>query len=1857
MAATASAMRYGNPIDLNYNLLRIRDDAGGLVLENFYEQDLSKPSFDRVKTQNYGGESYSFSYYILDDGGVTPALAAADVDLIEASPASNLICPSSCAGSRAKPPTSGAETWVATIDTGYLVFADADAAPMKVSLGGKTGTWAGLPAWGFVELQVNGSKTAISHPRVPWPTEGVSVQTSAGPITLRPTAIRGEVTWLTTEAAASNKLFRGGWASLFQGKAGGWLSYPGRAAGSARVRQDAACPDSFRVVSDGATLGFPGQSCGGLVEFEELGRRGDLSWTSLLTSPHGPTSYQFNWDSVLPLPATWKSAPWNRGPMDCAPDVALEIPDSSCAAVPATLFDGYPKPDCSTPIFRRSRDLPDPNDRAAFLCLPGSPADVFPSLPSSCKEFDDFAAVAANAAPSVEDIKSASVVRVGQYTRVYYADGDGRVVRIRNYDAAQHQFATSIEYNFDASGRLIGELEPLGSRRCIQYDRDDNPVRVAHLPAPGMAASQTSIEERTLYGIFGRPTVAYDPAIRAPTPLRTYGWDARSNLTSVVVPDPVRGSLSTQVYRRADGRVDHLISPEGLVTVVTYDATSKKPTTSGLFAQTSQNTWNSGSPLRTLTLSMDSWWQPLTLSDTLGPSRTWVWASLGRLESTSTQLDPTLSSVSESYAYDNAGRLRFIDGPEMDVDLQWTPQGLPAFRMESSASPSVQRRTCRSYVAGRPIASVDPEGRWTRPDYDANGDLVKLSVGIDSFGASTAMSGCFTNKSDSAVPGLETVLTLERNLTTGLVTRKVTAPDSVGALSSGAGRDAQRESYIYDGYGRVTGTTQATGVTQRQGYDALGRVVWAAVFSPASGTSNPSAAAVANTPPTVVLSGTTLTVDPSLESYVTFTYDSQSRVLTESKLWFYRTPTAVVVEGSGWLTTTWRYDDVARSVRVTDPTNRVTTQTFDEMGRPLVKTLPDGASTERWIYSNGGLTVRRETTSGAVPGGLIVETTNYLRSGAPTSSADGLGRPISTRTYDAYGRVTDLSEPSLATRYGYDAFSQVTRVARIKSGAAIALQTMTYTRTGQAKTLTDASLNVTQWKYDRANRVAQTVFPNAAVTSADYFAGTNLIATATDRSGVAIASSYDAYGLPKARAGRRIDTEQRDTRSEWTRGALGLISSRSYTTVLGKPLTEDVSRTYLLDSVGRVIRETSNLFPGNTVQYERDGYGRASRIQTASNDIGRSFETGLGRLDTVRLGGRTLADYNYSSGVGSPTNVAFGNGLTETRTYDARARPRTSTLFNAASATVLGSELIYGDNEILARADQWFGTAARQSQIFRSDEYGRLQKTGKRSGLTTVTTPPPTATIDGWLTGATGLEVHGFDAIDNINSKALGTAAPIVPTYGTDQRVSSWSGTVGNDADGRVTSIPAGSKLTYDGLGRVFSASGSPVMTFAYDADDRLAGWNLGQASAVTFEFADGQIVREHSGTTDTLYVPGDDLGPVVTRVGATESTNHYTFGTRLIAASSASGSVAERYDYSAYGAPTIMNGTGTVIAATAVGNRLLLTGQPWIPSVGAYSQGVRLYRPDWGRFLTADPIGFGGGTNRYLYGMASPHMFIDPLGLDSDPWPSLSLKTFGDSIVSSAKDARDWFAPIGEGWQQYGASQPQSASEYVTAFFTPSPPSLLLRTPSAAQVSAVNPIGRALDSAARYEESVEAGDPASAVAAMLHMRDDVDDAARTIAQTVLLAGTLESGGKSKMNGGGPRLSQVRGLRDMGFDKASRRAFFRGEQASFALPTEHGDPTIGFAQWQGDRLQIGIVDVKNLSGGGVRAFTEFGTRARSLARLFGASEVEVFGAAIYNTQIQEMLIRRGFQNCVLQVPEAFGGGQVDGLRRVYPVKP
>lgn len=63
----------------------------------------------------------------------------------------------------------------------------------------------------------------------------------------------------------------------------------------------------------------------------------------------------------------------------------------------------------------------------------------------------------------------------------------------------------------------------------------------------------------------------------------------------------------------------------------------------------------------------------------------------------------------------------------------------------------------------------------------------------------------------------------------------------------------------------------------------------------------------------------------------------------------------------------------------------------------------------------------------------------------------------------------------------------------------------------------------------------------------------------------------------------------------------------------------------------------------------------------------------------------------------------------------------------------------------------------------------------------------------------------------------------------------------------------------------------------------------------------------------------------------------------------------------------------------------------------------ARYYQPGIGRFVSEDPIGFGGGINFYAYVKGNPMMYVDPYGL-ACTWRKMLVTAYCDKGPGS-----DW--------------------------------------------------------------------------------------------------------------------------------------------------------------------------------------------------------------------------------------------------------
>ena len=89
-------------------------------------------------------------------------------------------------------------------------------------------------------------------------------------------------------------------------------------------------------------------------------------------------------------------------------------------------------------------------------------------------------------------------------------------------------------------------------------------------------------------------------------------------------------------------------------------------------------------------------------------------------------------------------------------------------------------------------------------------------------------------------------------------------------------------------------------------------------------------------------------------------------------------------------------------------------------------------------------------------------------------------------------------------------------------------------------------------------------------------------------------------------------------------------------------------------------------------------------------------------------------------------------------------------------------------------------------------------------------------------------------------------------------------------------------------------------------------------------------------------------------------------------------GSLATQYGYEPFG-KTITTGSSTTNPYAFAGREL--------DASGLYFMRARYYNPLLSRFISADPLGLGGGqVNFFAYAYNSPMNFIDPTGLSGSP-------------------------------------------------------------------------------------------------------------------------------------------------------------------------------------------------------------------------------------------------------------------------------
>ncbi|AMV32618.1 tRNA nuclease WapA precursor [Pirellula sp. SH-Sr6A] len=661
------------------------------------------------------------------------------------------------------------------------------------------------------------------------------------------------------------------------------------------------------------------------------------------------------------------------------------------------------------------------------------------------------------------------------------------------------------------------------------------------------------------------------------------------------------------------------------------------------------------------------------------------------------------------------------------------------------------------------------------------------------------------------------------------------------------------------------------------------------------------------------------------------------------------------VDPQGNTTASWT-DAAGRTLRSIDQLGKVTTMTFDAAGNQLSVRDPNNVGADMLYDALGRNTQRTDTNS-------AVTKTEYDKAGNAIKQTDAKNKHTYI-TFDARGRRKSTTD----------------RISAVTS--------FTYTALGQLASLTDAESQTTSYTYDsRGSKLTET-YP-------DHTSGTS-----PGQTGYGIVTFvYDNAGRVKRKQDQLGDTVT------FTFDLAGRMTTKDYRTAANSPTgTIADSDTFTFDRAGRMLTAASGRY-SNTVTYTFDPIGRKA---TEALTIGGQTYTitseynSRGELTTVTYPDSSISERTYHA-TGALNQLKLDGSTISTRTYDDGRRLTGETLGNG----VTESRTYASDNLLTAISYGGTGTSiGNLSYTWDSNKNKTSETIGGTMSNYGFTSAGTSYDDEDRLTGfarasGTFTQSWSLTSVGDWNSITTNGTAQNRTHGPTHELLTAGGQNVTTDVKGNITLLPTtlttsgvAMSVGYDFDNKLKSAdvdnNGSNDVTFQYDALGRRVA-RQGTSGSFVYVQHDQQTIADYgygdapsSPTHRYVYASYIDE-PVVRKAAGTSGTIHYYHRNQqysITAITTSSGSVAERYAYTAYGQPTILDGSGSVLSSSAINNRYTYTGREWDQSLGLYHFRARWMSGLAGRFMGRDPIGYFGspfGLYRQFQGYAL--VVLDPHG------------------------------------------------------------------------------------------------------------------------------------------------------------------------------------------------------------------------------------------------------------------------------------
>jgi RHS repeat-associated protein len=635
--------------------------------------------------------------------------------------------------------------------------------------------------------------------------------------------------------------------------------------------------------------------------------------------------------------------------------------------------------------------------------------------------------------------------------------------------------------------------------------------------------------------------------------------------------------------------------------------------------------------------------------------------------------------------------------------------------------------------------------------------------------------------------------------------------------------------------------------------------------------------------------------------------------------------------------TQYRLPDLSRNLFAYDNAHRLTS-IRNNLNDKVAFTLDAARDVTQTLWQNSSSTTKRQHTAtfdalGRMltnVGGVSQTTTySYDNNGNWVSITDPRGH-ISYRSSDALNRMTKFKDPvKNLTQIAYDSHSRFL-------------------------TVTDPKNNATTYVYDGFGEPIQEINPDAGKTIFHYDADRN-VSSKTDANGTVTNSTYDALDRPLTRTYPADSSQNVAFTYDQSGHGAGIGHLTSMTDPAGS-----LSRSY--DQIGDLITDARTTGGHTyTTSYTFQAAGRLASVTYASSGwLATYSRDSAGQVSSITATQPGHSPVNIATSIthlpyGPISGFTYGNGVTDTRTYDLDYR------LTAIKDTGTGGNIQYSS-------------------------YG-YDASNNVTSVTDHVTP-------GWTQGASYTNADQlsfasgpYGVVSTIKYDSGGNWTKYDTSTFTPQTTSNRinkinAASMAYDSAGHMTTGPSTSTMTYNKAGQqatatVFGSTGTNI----YDG----FGWRVtaqtgtGPTITQTYDQAGHYLERSaHDVSTDYVWLDGLPVAAIKPSTTAVISALHTNnLGAPVKATSAAQASV-----WTAYYAPCGVAG----VSGATITQDLRYPGMVAVSGSNFLNNGYRDNLTQDCAYMEPDLIGQAGGTNRYTYAANNPLTNVDPRGLLPEP-------------------------------------------------------------------------------------------------------------------------------------------------------------------------------------------------------------------------------------------------------------------------------